>query len=77
MQLLINFMILAGVFGSIMSVIGASTKIVEILEHKPKINTVGGERPLNSNGTVQLNNVQFEYPSKKEVKVLRGVSIDI
>lgn len=52
MQLLINFMILAQVFGSIMSVIGASTKIVEILEHKPKINTEGGEQPSESNGTV-------------------------
>lgn len=70
-------MILAGVFGSIMSVIGASTKIVEILEHKPKINTEGGEKPLASNGTVQLNNVKFQYPSKKDVQVLRGVTIDI
>jgi ATP-binding cassette subfamily B (MDR/TAP) protein 1 len=77
MQLLINFMILAGVLGSIMSVIGASTKIVEILEHAPSINTTGGDRPSVSNGTVQINNVQFEYPSKKEVHVLKGVSINI
>jgi len=67
MQLLINFMILSAVFGSIMSVIGASTKIVEILEHKPKINTTGGMRPDSSNGTLQLKNLQFQYPSKKDV----------
>jgi len=57
MQLLINFMILAGVLGSIMSVIGASTKIVEILDHKPKINTTGGVKPTSSDGTIQIDNL--------------------
>lgn len=42
MQLLLNFMLLASVLGSVMSVIGASYKIVEIMEHEPDIKTTGG-----------------------------------
>lgn len=45
MQILINFMILAQVLGSVMSIIGASYKIVELLEYSPKINTEGGVIP--------------------------------
>ena len=43
MQILINFMVLASVLGSVMSIIGASYKIVELLEYEPKINTTGGK----------------------------------
>jgi hypothetical protein len=37
-----NFMMLASVLGSVMAVIGASHKIVVILEYMPKIKTTGG-----------------------------------
>jgi hypothetical protein len=35
-------MILASVLGSVMSVVGASVKIVQILDYIPAINTTGG-----------------------------------
>jgi hypothetical protein len=35
-------MLLASVLGSVMSIIGASYKIVEIMEYVPAINTTGG-----------------------------------
>lgn len=60
-----------------MHVLGASTKIVKILSQKPKINTQGGLILPESNGTLQLNDVHFSYPSKKDVPVLNGVSINI
>lgn len=64
-ELLINFMILASVLGSVMSVIGASYKIVELLEYKPKINTTGGrELPSDVKGEIQIRNVKFSYPTK-------------
>jgi hypothetical protein len=33
---------LASIFGQVMSVLGASQKIVEYLEYEPKINSTGG-----------------------------------
>lgn len=41
-QLLMNFMILSSVLGAVMAVVGASHKIVKIIEYKPKIKTTGG-----------------------------------
>lgn len=41
-MLLFNFGMLAAMFGNVMSIFGASDKIVELMDYKPKINTVGG-----------------------------------
>jgi hypothetical protein len=38
-----NFMLLASVLGSVMTIIGASYKVVELLEYEPDINTEGGD----------------------------------
>lgn len=78
MQILINFMILASVLGSVMSIIGASHKIVELLEYEPHINTQGGKQlKKDCKGEIQIENVKFSYPTKKDVEILKGVSIDI
>ncbi|CDW80051.1 abc transporter b family protein [Stylonychia lemnae] len=78
MQILMNFMILASVLGSVMSIIGASVKIVEILEYIPKINTSGGNKIEGQIiGEVTIRDVKFHYPTKKDVQVLKGVTIDI
>lgn len=81
MQILLNFMILASVLGSVMSIIGASHKVVELLDYEPKINTEGGIIPVSEaeqmRGEISLKDIKFNYPTKKEVDVLKGVSIDI
>ncbi len=77
-------MILSQVLGSVMSIIGASYKIVELLEYEPKINTTGGiipgeagAPPVDGKGEISLKDIKFHYPTKKDVEVLKGVSIDI
>lgn len=50
------------------------------MEHVPKINTVGGiELPVTEarGGELQLKGVKFNYPTKLDVEVLKGVDIDI
>lgn len=53
------------------------------MEYEPKINTTGGVVPTDSNptqevrGEISLKNVRFNYPTKKDVEVLKGVNIDI
>lgn len=42
--LLVNFGIVASVFGNVMAIQGASDKIVEIMETKTQVNTTGGEK---------------------------------
>jgi ATP-binding cassette subfamily B protein len=79
MQILINFMILASVLGSVMSIIGASHKVVELLDYVPKINTEGGIVPEEKEiqGEITLRSLRFNYPTKKDVEVLKGIEIEI
>lgn len=42
-MLLMNFAILAGVFGNIAGIFGAADKIVEMISYKARINTEGGK----------------------------------
>lgn len=66
-MLLFNFWILTFVFANAAGVIGASDKIIQIIQHKPKINTTGGikiEDPAQVEGRIELRDVKFRYPSK-------------
>ena len=51
------------------------------MEYKPKINTTGGIIPSSSDESVQnqiqISDVKFHYPTKKDVDILKGITIDI
>lgn len=65
MQLMLKFGLLAATFGAVMSTIGASSKIIKILEHKPLVNSEGGSSPnKHVEGTLLANGLKFSYPSK-------------
>ena len=75
--LLVNFGIIAGVFGNVMAIFGASDKIVQLMEYVPKVNSTGGEKLDDCTGTIELRDVKFRYPSKQDVQVLKGVTIEV
>lgn len=77
LMLLFNFNLMSIGFGNFMSVIGASDKIMEIMDEKQNINTKGGTILPECHGKIELRNVKFCYPSKKEVEVLKGISIEV
>jgi len=60
-----------------MHVLGATTKIIKVMAVIPKISTEGGIVPAESNGEVSINNVEFTYPSRPDVKVLENVTLKI
>jgi len=76
-QLLMNFMMLTGLLGSVMAVIGASVKIVQIIEHVPLMNVRGGRSIHKIEGHIEIKNLTFAYPAKNDVKILSGISLDI
>ena len=78
-MLLLNFAMLAGVLGNVYSMLGASDKIVDIMQTKPKINTKGGDKIENVEvkGSIELKDLKFRYPSKPDVEVLKGVTIEV
>lgn len=68
---------LVEVFGT---AIGAAAKVFNVIETRSKINALSsavGEVPAKCEGTVQLSNVHFNYPSRRDVNVLQGVSLTV
>lgn len=61
-----------------MGVIGTTTAIADIFVYKQKILTTGGDAVKQESidiGTITLENIEFTYPTKQEVKVIEKVEI--
>ena len=58
--------------------IGAGVRIFDLLERKPIIDPEAGV-PIESSrrGPIRFENVMFQYPSRKEVTVLRDLDLEI
>ena len=66
LMLIINFAMVASVFGNVASVVGASDKIYELMTYEPEIKSTGGEQIQGlTNGKIEIKNVKFTYPSKR------------
>ena len=78
-MLLMNFAIMASVFGNVASIFGATDKVVELIGIEAKINTEGGYQMEDNEvkGTIEIKDVKFCYPSKMTVQVLKGVSLTV
>jgi ABC transporter fused permease/ATP-binding protein len=66
------------VYSKIQKTVGSSERLLEILKTQPEIDateTIGSKTHIN--GKIIFDNVQFEYPTRKDVQVLKGVSFTI
>jgi ATP-binding cassette, subfamily B (MDR/TAP), member 1 len=57
----------------------ASQKIFQTIDRVPSIDSFSndGDKPLNLKGNVELQNVNFIYPSRPEVQILNNFSLSI
>ncbi|XP_043921481.1 ATP-dependent translocase ABCB1-like [Protopterus annectens] len=57
----------------------AAYSIYEIIDSKPSIDSFSeeGYKPDNIKGTVEFKNVHFNYPSRPDVKVLKGFNMKV
>ena len=65
----------ADMFGQLQKTIGATQRVRELMETESEAIVSGvpaGEKRLN--GEIAFKNVEFSYPSRKNVKVLQGIS---
>nr|XP_014352476.1 PREDICTED: multidrug resistance protein 1-like isoform X2 [Latimeria chalumnae] len=58
---------------------GAAYSIFEIINQKPKIDSFSpdGYKPDYIKGTVEFKNVHFSYPSRSDMKILKGLSLKV
>jgi ATP-binding cassette subfamily B protein len=69
LQLVMNFAILSMVIGNVYKVIGASTKVITMMQKVPAINTKGGKIIAEKDivGEIEFRDVSFCYPTKPDV----------
>ncbi len=69
----------ASFYTEIVSAVGATERILEILEQpsEMELEQTGAAEPVRLAGHVQLKEVYFSYPTRKDVQVLKGISMDI
>ena len=66
---------IAELYAQIQKAIGATERVFELLEEEPEqINSQSSQSQQKINGDVNFKDVTFSYPSRKEIKVLKGVN---
>jgi ABC transporter fused permease/ATP-binding protein len=66
---------LAGLYSDFNRAVGAADRVFDLLEREPELAAAGGQKPVDVQGLVELRDVQFTYPARPEVEVLKGVSL--
>jgi ABC transporter fused permease/ATP-binding protein len=56
---------------------GAAERIFELLDRKPHVNDTGGTVPALTRGHVRWEHVDFAYPSRNDVPVLKGLDLEL
>jgi ABC-type multidrug transport system fused ATPase/permease subunit len=68
---------LGDLYAQLQRTVGASERILEILEEKSEVD-IEKEKVLNPiEGNISFKNVKFSYPSRKDVEVLKGINLEI
>jgi ATP-binding cassette, subfamily B, bacterial len=66
---------LGDIYSSLQRSIGASERVLEILDQKDESNQ--SARKLKLKGKVEFNNVSFTYPTRADFEVLKSISIEV
>jgi len=67
---------LMDLFSALMATVGVSRRIFAVLDH-PSPPLEGGTTLVRVHGHIEFLSVGFAYPSRTDVAVLRGVSLDV
>lgn len=59
------------VWTGLMQSVGASRKVFEYIDRKPRIDTDGPYKPDKMNGRIEFRNVYFSYPTRPSLPILK------
>ena len=65
-------------YAEVMKGLGASTRLWELVDRRPAVAITGGVVPnTRPSGRVRFDNIDFSYPSRTDVPIIRGLDLDI
>ncbi|WP_209329843.1 ABC transporter ATP-binding protein [Lunatimonas salinarum] len=67
---------LGDIYGQVQKAIGSSERVMEILDESPETSTAL-TNPSSVQGSIVFSDVHFQYPTRPDVWVLKGVEISI
>jgi ABC transporter fused permease/ATP-binding protein len=73
----ISIGMLASLYGDFMKAIGASERIFELLDAEPALEGTGTVRLDRVRGEVRFEGVEFAYPTRPDMPVLRGLDLTL
>ena len=77
-KLIFNFEVMGWVMGNLAGLLGASDKIFELMSYQPWVNFRGGDKIEGEvKGILEVRNIEFCYPAKPTVQVLKGISFNV
>lgn len=68
---------LGDMYAQIQKTLGASERLLEILDEKSEVDVHQQVQPITVNGNIAFDNVQFAYPTRPDMQVLKGVSLNV
>ena len=69
---------LGDLYTQLLRAIGASDRLIQILDEKSEVEIAPqGVNPLKLQGNIQYKNVQFSYPTRDDIEVLKGLDLSI
>jgi ABC-type multidrug transport system fused ATPase/permease subunit len=67
---------LGDLYGQIQKAIGASERVMEILQEEEEFKIEAKEK-IHLQGAIQFENVKFSYPTRKDVQVLKNLNLSV
>lgn len=79
-----SFSTLGDFYSNIVAALGAATRIFELLERESKLPlepsselAISGDEAAKGRGALKLVDIHFTYPARPDVKVLKGLSLEV
>jgi ABC-type multidrug transport system fused ATPase/permease subunit len=68
---------LGDLYGQLQKTVGASERVMEILDNPETEQTPFSELPWKVAGAIEFKNLYFSYPTRKELTILSGINLSI
>ncbi|AEI51858.1 ABC transporter ATP-binding protein [Runella slithyformis] len=68
---------LGDMYAQIQKTLGASERLLEILEEQSEVDVKANVQPITVSGNIAFENVRFSYPTRPDMTVLKGVSLEV